>query len=187
MTRLSMRSIQERIVSNRFPRPRMAVCSLAILAATLAASIASAAPAVAGTPPPAPDSMASGLLGKSQAYLDMLDRYLTLMEKFARLTEDPAASGSAAVLSTREILTTDGDTKKAIEYFTQLLPEVKNESVQRTIHIELSELYKHDGQKDKALEQLRILMTSAPPAPPEPAAHHEGHTPLSDAATAQHP
>ena len=75
--------------------------------------------------------MPSGLLGKSQAYLDMLDRYLTLMEKFSRLTEDPAASGSAAVPHAREILTSDGDTNKAIEYFTQLLPEVKNGAVQR--------------------------------------------------------
>jgi len=186
MTRLSTKRVYW-ITSSRRPRPRVAVvCALAILAAAIPARIAMAAPAEDRTapPPPAPDSLASALLGKSQAYLDMLDRYLTLMEKFARLTEDPAASGSAAVLSAREILTADGDTNKAIDYFTQLLPEVKNESVQRTIHIELSELYKHTGQKDKALEQLRILMTSAPR---ESAAHHEPHTPLSNAAPAQHP
>jgi tetratricopeptide (TPR) repeat protein len=155
-----------------------------MLVTTVSTSIVRGSPAEERTSPPSPDNVPSGLLGKSQAYLDMLDRYLTLMEKFSRLTEDPAASGSAAVLSAREILTSDGDTNKAIEYFTQLLPEVKNESVQRTIHIELSELYKHAGQKDKALEQLRILMTSAPP---EPAAHREPHTPLSNAAPAPNP
>jgi hypothetical protein len=124
------------------------------------------------------------LFGKSQAYLDMLERYLSLMEKFARMTEDPAASGSAAVLSAREMLTSDGDTNRAIDYFTQVLPDVKNEAVQRTIHIELSELYKHAGQTDKALEQLRILMISAPPGP---SARGEARTPLSDATPTQQP
>ncbi len=97
MTRMFTKNVHI-TVSNRLSRLRVAMaCMLAILTATaLPARIASAAPAEERTPP---DSLASALLGKSQAYLDMLDRYLTLMEKFARLTEDPAASGSAAVLT----------------------------------------------------------------------------------------
>jgi tetratricopeptide (TPR) repeat protein len=182
MTRLSTNSIHS-VGSSSLPRHCMAVVWLLAFSAALAAipaRTAKAAPTEERTPPGS-DSVSTGLFGKSQAYLDMLERYLTLMEKFARLTEDPAASGSAAVLSAREILTSDGDASKAIDYFTQVLPDVKNEAVQRTIHIELSELYKHAGQKDKALEQLRILMVSAPPEVPRMP------PPLSHATPAQRP
>ena len=163
---------------------------LALLAGVVVVPIRSAVSAPSPTPSPeerppfSSEATPTGLIGKSQAYLEMLERYLTLMEKFARMTEDPAASGSAAVLSAREILTSDGDLNKAIDYFTQVLPDVKNEAVQRTIHIELSDLYKHAGQKDKALEQLRILMISAPP---ESSVNRGPRTPLSDATSAQRP
>lgn len=184
MTCLFTRCVHS-IGASRLPRSRgIVLWSLIALAAVATTPTrVGAAPAEERTPP-ASESMAAGLFGKSQAYLDMVERYLSLMEKFARITEDPAASGSAAVLSAREILTSDGDTTKAIEYFTQVLPEVKNEAVQRTIHIELSELYKRAGQKDKALEQLRILMISAPT---EAEIHREGHTPISDATGAARP
>ena len=185
--------------SSRSQTRTAAFCWLVVVAFIVAipVQIAGAAPATvsAGSPqasqplpdertPLASEATPSGMFGKSQAYLEMLERYLTLMEKFARMTEDPAASGSAAVLSAREILTSEGDLNKAIDYFTQVLPDVKNQAVQRTIHIELSELYKHAGQKDKALDQLRILMISAPA---ESLVNPGPRTPLSDATSAQHP
>ena len=56
----------------------------------------------------------------------------------------------------------------AIAYFTKVLPQVKNEAVQRAIRVQLADLYKAAGQGDKALEQYEAMMTSAPAGSPAP-------------------
>ena len=85
-----------------------------------------------------------------------MERYLDLMQKFTRLAEDPAAAGIAGVFASKDLFGGDGDPAKAIEFFNGVLPEVKNEAVQRAVRIQLIDLYKKSGQRDKALEQLRI-------------------------------
>ena len=50
----------------------------------------------------------------------------------------------------------------AIQFFNKILPDVKNDSIQRAVRLQLVELYKMSGQQDKALEQLQQLMTSVP-------------------------
>jgi hypothetical protein len=92
---------------------------------------------------------------------EMLRGYLDLVDRFSRMSHDPSASGIAAVLSANDILRQQGGIHEAINYFTKILPEVKDEAVQRTIRIELVDLYKQSGEIDKAIEQLNILMTSS--------------------------
>jgi hypothetical protein len=92
---------------------------------------------------------------------ELMRGYLDLVDRFSRLSRDPATAGVAAVISAAEILKPRG-ADAAIDYFNKLLPEVKNEAVQRAIRIQLIELYKHSGQQDKALEQLDVLIKSVP-------------------------
>ena len=96
------------------------------------------------------------------AQLDAVRNYLDVFDRYSRLSRDPTAAGVAAVVSAGEILRARGaDT--AIAYFNKVMPDVKNESVQRAIRLQLIELYKMSGQQDKALEHLQALMTQAPP------------------------
>jgi len=99
--------------------------------------------------------------GGGGAQLDAVRNYLDVFDRYSRLSRDPTAAGVAAVVTSGEILRARGaDT--AIAYFIKVLPDVKNESVQRAIRLQLIELYKMSGQQDKALEHLQTLMVSAP-------------------------
>jgi hypothetical protein len=93
--------------------------------------------------------------------LRVVHGYLGLVNQFNDLAQDPAASGIAAVLGANEILKPRG-ADAVIEYFTKLLPEVKNEAVQRAIRIQLVEAYKNSNQHDKALNELQTLITATP-------------------------
>jgi hypothetical protein len=94
-------------------------------------------------------------------HVEMLRGYLDLVDRYASLARDPVAAAVAAVLSANEILKPRG-ADAAVEYFTKLLPDVKNLAVQRAIKIQLADLYKNSGQHDKALEQLQSLITAVP-------------------------
>lgn len=89
-----------------------------------------------------------------RGWLDVVDRY-------ARMSRDPVASGVAAVIAADDLLKRRGP-EQAIEYFTKLVGEVKNEAVQRAIRLQLVELYGKSNQADKALEQLRMLIIATP-------------------------
>jgi len=93
--------------------------------------------------------------------LDAMKNYLDVFDRYSRLSRDPAAAGVAAVVTAGEILRARG-ADSAIAYFNKVLPDVKNDSVQRAIRLQLVELYKMSGQQDKALDQLQTLMTTAP-------------------------
>ena len=95
------------------------------------------------------------------AKLDQLRNYIDVVDRFAKMTHDPAAAGVAAVVSASDILRQRGP-EAAIEYFNKTLPDVKNDAVQRAIRIQMIDLYKQSGQSEKALEQLDILIKAAP-------------------------
>jgi hypothetical protein len=117
-----------------------------------------------GPPPPPPPPVSDRI-----RHVEMLRGYLDLVEQYAQMANNPTNSGVAAVITAGDILKAKGP-DSAIEYFTKLLPDVKDASVQRAIRIQLADLYKASGQSDKALEQLRTLMTGAAPttAPSSP-------------------
>lgn len=97
---------------------------------------------------------------------EMLRGYLDAVDRYAKLSRDSVTSGIAAVVATADILRPRG-TNAAIDHFNKMLPQVKNEAVQRAIRLQLVDLYKASGQQDKAMEILEQLMI-APPAGAEP-------------------
>lgn len=110
------------------------------------------------------------------AQLDAVRNYLDVFDRYSRVSRDPTAAGVAAVVTAGEILRARGaDT--AIAYFNKVMPDVKNESVQRAIRLQLIELYKMSGQQDKALEHLQALMTQAPAGSGVGAGENEGGRP----------
>jgi len=85
--------------------------------------------------------------------------YLTMVGQYRKLASDPEASGVAAVVSAADILRKGGP-QEAINYFTKVLPDVKQDAVRRAIRLQLIDLYKAANQPDKALEQLNVLITA---------------------------
>ena len=95
------------------------------------------------------------------ATADNLRNYLEMVDRYNQVARDPTASGVAAVMSTVDVLRPRG-AQAAIDYFTKILPSVKNDAVSRAIRLQLVELYKVSKQDDKALDLLEKLITEAP-------------------------
>ena len=93
--------------------------------------------------------------------INLVRGYLGLIGQLNEMAQDPTASGIAAVLGANEILKPRG-ADAVIAYFTKVLPQVKNEAVQRAIRIQLVEAYKTSGDHEKALAELQTLMTGTP-------------------------
>lgn len=129
----------------------------AAFACALLGWCASAPAQVKNSDPPEPS------VDRVAHYIDAMEKYLYVVDHVARLSDNPTASGVAAVLSADDLL--KGKPQDAIDYFTKILPEVKNDSVRRAIRLQLADLYKKTNQPEKALEQLTELMTSAPARP----------------------
>ena len=104
-----------------------------------------------------------GSLDQIAPYIEIMEKYLYLVDHVARLADNPTASGIAAALRAGDVL--KEHPQDAIEYYNRVLPDVKNDSVRRAIRIQLADLYQKTNQQDKALEQLRELMVSAPASP----------------------
>ena len=98
----------------------------------------------------------------------MVQSYLGAVEQVSKMARDPSATGVAAVMTASDMLKERG-ADAAINFFNDVLPQVKNEAVQRAIRMQLIDLYKRAGQQDKALEQVKTLITSAPAGPGESA------------------
>ncbi len=108
--------------------------------------------------PQGPQSAAPGAGGD----IGRFGGYITMVGQYSKLAADPEASGVAAVISAGDVLRRKGP-QAGIEYFTKLLPEVKMEAVKRAIRLQLIDLYKVNKQDDKALEELKSLMTAEGP------------------------
>ena len=101
-----------------------------------------------------------GPLGRNERF-EQLRNYLGVIDAFSRQSRDASQAGIAAVIAAGDILKPRG-TDVAIDYFSKLLPEVKNPAVRRAVRIQLADLYKAAGKQDQALEQLRELMIAEP-------------------------
>ncbi len=102
-----------------------------------------------------------GMDGGPMMMVRIFHEFLGFMQDYSKLTSDPSASGVFAVMQAKEILEKRGS-DAVVNYFTKILPDVKNESVQRAIHLQLADVYKNAGQGDKALDELKAVMTAAP-------------------------
>ena len=103
-------------------------------------------------------------LSRIAQWSDLTEKYLFVVDHFARLSDNPTASAIAAALQVEEVL--KDRPQDAIDYFNRTLPDVKNDSVRRVIRLQLAELYRKTNQSDKALEQIRELMVLAPAGAP---------------------
>jgi len=79
------------------------------------------------------------------------------LEHTAAIDSAADTSGVRAAIEAQELLKSR-EPQVAIDFFNKELYEVKNRPVQRQIRMALYDLYKQEGQNDKALDQLQQLM-----------------------------
>ena len=103
--------------------------------------------------------------GPEMNKMEQLQTYLEVVQGFSQLSRDADATSVAAVIAMGDVLRHRGP-EKSIEYFHQLLPQVKSESVRRAIQLQLADLYKVSGQQDRALDELQLLITGYRPTRP---------------------
>ncbi|MGD0390326.1 MAG: hypothetical protein ABSC42_15385 [Tepidisphaeraceae bacterium] len=108
----------------------------------LAAGICGILKADDSSPPPAP------LQGNAE--------YVWFVEHQAAIDKDAEASGVQAVIEAKNLMGSKG--QPAIDFFTKALYDSKSPAVRRQIRLTLSDLYKEQGQTDKALDQLQQLI-----------------------------
>ncbi|MGA2585166.1 MAG: hypothetical protein ABSG31_17990 [Tepidisphaeraceae bacterium] len=125
----------------------------ALIALGLAAGGATMLRADDSTPPPS----------DAPPTADGTAAYVWYIEHYTYIAKDPEAMGVAAVGKAAEMLKADGQTpEQQVEFFTKVLYMTKSHAVERTVRMQLVELYKQTGQDDKAMEQLQELMTEQP-------------------------
>ena len=73
------------------------------------------------------------------------------------MAKDPETSGVRAVIEAKDLLKSK-EPQVAIDFFTKALYDTKSRTVQREIRVTLYQLYKDQGQTDKALDQLQQLI-----------------------------
>jgi hypothetical protein len=103
-----------------------------------------------------------GPMGGPMRQFEMMRSYLDVVDQYTKISTDPTSAGIAAVIAAADVLKPRGP-EAAIEYFTKILPEVKDQSISRAIRAQLADLYKQSGQQDKALDQLHSLITGTMP------------------------
>ena len=96
-----------------------------------------------------------------EQWVELFKDYISLIDEFADVAKDQSSSGVAAVVYAEDVLKAKKP-QDAIDWFNQILPEVKDPVVKRAVRLRLAELYRTTNQPDKALEQLRVLMTAPP-------------------------
>ncbi len=148
---------------------------LAILAAAgiVISSVQSvrAAPPVPGQPFQRPSPLRQQQRGPTtqamnwEQWVSLFRDYLDLIDEFAAVSKDQSSSGVAAVVYAEDVLKAKKP-QDAIDWFNQILPEIKDPVVQRAVRLRLAELYRTTNQPDKALEQLRVLITAPSPTLP---------------------
>lgn len=89
--------------------------------------------------------------------LETYGRLLDLVHSFAEVAESPGRSGVAAVMAVEEHA---GEPEEIVDFFESILDDVENEVVKRAIRLKLVDMYAEIGNREAALDQLRMLITT---------------------------
>jgi predicted negative regulator of RcsB-dependent stress response len=101
--------------------------------------------------------------GRRPPSMDTQRGYMGLVAGYIELSRDSSGAGIASVLTAADVLKPRGNAA-AIEYFNNLLPNVKDPAIDRAIRLQLVDLYRATNQSDEALKHLEKLITADAPA-----------------------
>ena len=106
-----------------------------------------------------PGGMGPGAMRRPPS-VDTMRNYLELVDRYAAMSSDPLKAGVGAVITAADLLRAQGN-GAAIKYFEGMLADTEHRpaaEIKRAIRLQLAELYKADGNSDKALETLKAVI-----------------------------
>lgn len=106
---------------------------------------------------PAAAPLAGVRQGPGPDSLQANNEYASFVEHNAEIAKDAEATGVEGVIYAAALLR-DKEPQVQIDFFTKALHDSKLRPVQREIRFALFQIYRQQGQNDKALDQLRQLM-----------------------------
>jgi len=96
-------------------------------------------------------------IGQKEDDYQTSNEYLWFLEHNAAMAKDPEAMGVQAVFYAKALLN-GREPQVQIDFFNKALYDTKMRPVQREIRMALCQIYKQQGQNDKAMDQLQQLM-----------------------------
>lgn len=81
---------------------------------------------------------------------------IELINEYKEVADDPTSAGIAALFSIEDHA---GSVDKAISGLEDILPDVKDPALRRAIRLKLVEFYGQKGENQKALAQIKLLIT----------------------------
>ena len=105
--------------------------------------------------------------------MEQLKGYLELIERYSQITRDSTKTGAAAVIYSKELFK-GAAPGVASAFYTELLTQTQDVAIQRAIRMELVDIYLHSAKpdKEKAMEQLKVLLIAGPTTLPSSLAEH---------------
>ncbi len=97
----------------------------------------------------------------TRAEIAVMREAFAIMREFAEINRDPQAVAVIAVSTIEDYIE---EPEQAVEMLSDLLPEVEDPVVQRTIRFKLAELHAAMGDQDEAVEHLSALILNRPAA-----------------------
>lgn len=106
-------------------------------------------------------SVGSTRIAPAAYQVEVMRSWMDTVDRFVRLSQDPVASGVAGVITAVDLLRPQGP-EATLDYLNKLMSETQNATVRRAIRLEMIEMYKATGQRDKALDVLHELIVTVP-------------------------
>ena len=93
------------------------------------------------------------------AFIELMDNYLTVSDKWVNLVSTKEATVFFVVERIVEIHEEEGDSRKAIPDLRKILTSYQdNSTVRNFVHFKIAEIYKESGQSAKAINELYTLL-----------------------------
>lgn len=91
-------------------------------------------------------------------FLDIVERYLSMLDHMQEITSDPRGALLMAQNSIKEIYEQAGRKAEAIEELKDVLEGLTDPAARTAVRFAIADLYKETGDREKALAELREIV-----------------------------
>lgn len=90
--------------------------------------------------------------------LSLLNGYLDILDRMGKVSGDPRSALMHATHSIKEVYEQNGRKGDAVPELRKILVGLEDPAARTAVHITIVDIYKELGQRDKALEELRVIV-----------------------------
>ena len=94
-----------------------------------------------------------------KAFLEIVRSYLTMVDQIRELNGDPLGTLIVALHDIKEIYQQKDDLDGAVKEFRGMLKDLRSPGARAVVRRTIADMYREAGQDDKALAELRIIVS----------------------------